>query len=200
MIKKTLLLLPIIILLVSCSNEPITTTSEITTTLLETTTTTTTSTTTTSTTTTTFTIPDKGELCAKLYSQNLHDICGETIDMNFFVVAPEKAKCTLGVKKGTDDIAYITITNYNVAPYRGIQVYRSPIFSLSRNIAINETGEISARYEKDNLNEVTFVQDNYLIEVSTWKTGAAKPITCTSEDTLELAKLVTENVKKLDWI
>lgn len=192
--KITILI--ILILLTSCAATTTTTTTKrITTSTLPPTTTSTTTTSTSSTTTTTFTIPNKGKLCAKLYGENLNNICGTT-DISFFVVAPEYAKCALGAREGANEIIYIQITDYNVAPYKGIAVEKSPIFTLTSNIATNEVGEISARYNKGTQNEITFVQDGYKVEVSTWKEG--RTTTCTSEQTLEIAKRVSANVPNLN--
>jgi hypothetical protein len=151
----------------------------------------TTSTTTTTTTTTTFVIPEKGELCAEMYSDELRNLCG-TNDVNFYIVAPEVVKCHLGAKKDIEDVLYIEVTNYNKPPYAGLQPKKMPIWSLKSNIGYNETGEISARIISDNRNEVYFVRNNHLVIVKTWTSN--KPVTCTSEQTLQIAKIVDKNI------
>ncbi len=193
--KTTIMLILIsLLLLTSCSKKftPTYTTTRPITTTTQRQTTTTSTTSTTSAPTTTFHIPLKGKLCAELYSEDLAKMCGNSKDINFYIIASESGLCSIGGNIDDEDVLYITVTNYNVVPYKGMDPYRQPRFTLSKNIAVNETGEISARYVNQNLNEVAFVRDYYLVEVKTWIDN--KPLTCSSLEALEIAKIMNKNI------
>ena len=193
-LASLLLIILSTILMTSCAKtiEKTTTTRITTTTTIPITTTTTTSTTTTSsTTTTTFNIPKNGELCGILYKENLNTICGSN-DIEYYIISTRKEECTLTAESHEDDVLYINIKNYEISPFRGIDHTRLPILSLKSNLGFNETGEISGRTFLNKMNKVFFVRGDYLIEISTWPQN--RLLTCTSEDTLDIAKKVDANI------
>ena len=152
-------------------------------------------TTTVSTTTTTslpFDVPKYGELCADVYSPELINICGETV--RYAVIVPDLdqpyRECSLVGKYGLNDMLFIKVLNYNEPPLSGLNPAIQPVFTWKRNIAVNETGEISARYQDGKYNAVQLVQDGLLVEVK------ASNKTCTSLDALDIAKIVTGNIQR----
>lgn len=200
---RYLFILIMVLLITSCAKELETTTTQLTTTTrpsstTEPITTSTIQSTTTSTTTTTFFVPENGELCQALYTPNLQSICNSDKELKYSIIASNSVAtntevCSLVAQSANEDVLFISIVNYNEAPNKGLQPMKYPIFSMNRNLGINETGEISARYIQNNMNEIQFINNNYLIKVKTWVETINRPVACSSEETLEIAKIINNN-------